>query len=75
MIYFILIFIWFLIKGKLKIDNDGTLKFSFAIFMVSVFLYFLNLRELAEEFMRMSFLLGFIGVLHLAFWFNKTTLK
>jgi len=66
MFYLILLaaIILFLIKFKLK--GEFLLKTCFVLFVISVPIYLVGLRDIAEIGMRVSFLFGIVGIIILS---------
>jgi hypothetical protein len=61
-IYWIILIVWSIVAKVSKKDSGATLKVAFVLFLVSALLTILNIKDLAETVMRVSFIGWLIGL-------------
>lgn len=63
-VYWVILFVWIASIKILKKDSEITLKIAFILFILAAILTIVNLRNIAEPIMRVSFIGWMIGIFH-----------
>lgn len=70
-IYWAVLIIWIIVIKVQKKDSGVSLKIAFVLFVLASILTILNLRNLAEPVMRVSFIGWIIGIVHALVEYKK----